>query len=226
MSTAHLDDLLAQARHHLQQHGWAVVPGAPFLRNRAADPAAALALARRFGRPSIRDGGPIWPVSPDPAAAEPTFSQRSGAAEPHTDSQYHAKPEPLVCLFVVRPAATGGDTLLLTAGDAVAAVAALPEGSQALRLLAEPRWSWTPPRVFVCAHPAPPPMPVLSGDGTIRWRADNLCPEISLPQARAANVFASCLRSAPGTVTLPQHPGDMVLIDNRRTPSPIPTGCC
>ncbi|MFC4588598.1 TauD/TfdA family dioxygenase [Sphaerisporangium corydalis] len=207
-----------RAKDELGRQGWTVLRKAAFLAHGRPDPAAVLRTVACFGRPSDRDGGcQIWPVAPRTTRAEATFSVRTGDAGFHTDAQYHRRPEDVVCLFVVRPAAEGGDTLLLTARDAVAALAREPMARPVLDSLSRPIWSWTPPEVFSGPGEAArqAPVPVLPGDGTMRWRRDNLarlCP----PQARAAAVLESSLRRAPA-VRIRQRPGDVIVIDNHRT---------
>uniref|UniRef100_UPI00157C9FD3 TauD/TfdA family dioxygenase n=1 Tax=Herbidospora sakaeratensis TaxID=564415 RepID=UPI00157C9FD3 len=153
----------------LATRGWAVVRGAWDVPTHAQ----ALRFAALFGRPSARDGGrAVWEVRPRPPGG--TFSQRGGPVPLHTDAQYHPDPEDLVCLFAVRPAADGGDSLLLPASGALAALRARPDGARAEAALRRPRWAWRIPAVFAAGRAAPP-APVLSGD-TVRWRPDNLVP--------------------------------------------------
>ncbi|MEO3812670.1 TauD/TfdA family dioxygenase [Sphaerisporangium sp. B11E5] len=208
---------IARARDELAARGWAVLSDAPFLPHGRPDPEGVLRIATGFGRPSSRDGGrEIWTVAPRTTRPGATFSMRAGGAAFHTDAQYHSRPEDVICLFVVRPAADGGDTMLLTARDVVATLRRDPAGETALERLAQPVWTWTPPDVFSRkAAAAVPPMPVLPGDGTVRWRRDNLGP-LCPPQAQAATVLESGLRRAPAT-RLSQNPGDVIVIDNRRT---------
>ncbi|WP_051760125.1 TauD/TfdA family dioxygenase [Herbidospora cretacea] len=191
----------------LATRGWVVVRGAWDVPTHAQ----ALRFAARFGRPSARDGGrAVWEVRPRPLGG--TFSQRSGPVPLHTDAQYHPDPEDLVCLFAVRPAADGGHSLLLPAGRALAALRARPDGARAETALRRPQWSWTTPAVFAGGRAAPP-VPVFSGD-TVRWRPDNL---VASEEGRAAAAaFAAALAGAgPAGVRL--TPGDVLLIDNRRT---------
>ncbi|MFC6082589.1 TauD/TfdA family dioxygenase [Sphaerisporangium aureirubrum] len=208
---------ILRARDELAACGWTVLEDAPFLPHGRPDPEGVLRIATGFGRPSSRDGGrEIWTVTPRTTRPGATFSIRAGGAGFHTDAQYHSRPEDVVCLFVVRPAADGGDTMLLTARDVVATLGRDPAGEVALERLAQPVWTWTPPDVFTGkAAAAVPPMPVLPGDGTVRWRRDNLGP-LRPPHAHAATVLESGLRRAPAT-RLRQHPGDVIVIDNHRT---------
>ncbi|GAA1507900.1 TauD/TfdA family dioxygenase [Sphaerisporangium rubeum] len=207
---------IARAQEELAARGWALLNDAPFLPHGRPDPEGVLRIATGFGRPSDRDGGrEIWTIAPRTTRPGATFSMRAGGAAFHTDAQYHSRPEDVICLFVVRPADDGGDTMLLTERDVVTALRREPAGETALERLAQPVWTWTPPDVFSKAAAAVPPMPVLPGDGTVRWRRDNLGP-LRPPQAQAATVFESGLRHAPA-VRLCHHPGDVIVIDNRRT---------
>ncbi|WP_062347945.1 TauD/TfdA family dioxygenase [Herbidospora yilanensis] len=202
------------AEDGLATRGWVVLRGAWDVPTHAQ----ALRFAARFGRPSARDGGrPVWEVRPRPLGG--TFSQRSGPVPLHTDAQYHPDPEDLVCLFAVRPAADGGHSLLLPARRALAALRARPDGARAEAALRRPQWSWTTPAVFAGGRAAPP-LPVLTGDltgdlggATVRWRPDNLVPAEG---RAAAETFTGVLaRADPEEVRL--TPGDVLLIDNRRT---------
>ncbi|GAA2207304.1 TauD/TfdA family dioxygenase [Nonomuraea monospora] len=207
---------IADARDDLAGRGWAVLhTGLRHTDGDAVDHAAVLRLAREFGVPSRRDGGQeIWPIRPsrtDPAA---TLSERAGAADFHTDAAYRADPEGVVCMFVVRPAADGGLTLLLHAATVKAELRRHALGERVLAELGKPRWQWRVPEVFgggedgACSRAA-----VMPGDGTVRWRADNLV-DLTLEQRRVASWFACLLRVLPGTVCLEHRPGDMIVIDN------------
>ncbi|MFI6324087.1 TauD/TfdA family dioxygenase [Nonomuraea sp. NPDC050556] len=202
-----------RVRAELKQQGWGLARGVPFMKEGRPVPSEVLALAARFGRPSTRDGGrAVWPVRPslgDPAA---TFSLRAGPAAFHTDAQYHRDPEPLVCLFVVRPARDGGDSMLLSARAAADRAEALSAVNR--RLLSEPCWFWRPPAPY--EHTAPAwRAPVFAGDGTVRWRADTLAPDLPRQVLQAGRAFAACLQDADAT-TIEQRAGDLLLIDNHR----------
>lgn len=204
------------ARNQLAHHGWAVLRGLPLLSHGQADEDRIMELVSMFGTPSTRDGGrTMWPVTPRTNRGDATFSVRSGAASLHTDSQYRRNPEDVVCLFVVRPAADGGHTLLLRTADAVAAVEQHPRGRQILKTLVEPRWAWKTPDVF----PAEPSFQaaVLAEDGRIRWRFDNLAPTLDAQQILAAAVFQACIETTTTVRQLRLGSGDLVIVDNRHT---------
>ncbi|MFI6498164.1 TauD/TfdA family dioxygenase [Nonomuraea typhae] len=210
---------IQSAKHDLARQGWAVLrTGRRFADGDTIDEKAVLDLAGRFGVPSSRDGGrEIWPVRPtrtDPAA---TLSERAGAAGFHTDAAYRPDPEPVICMFVIRPAADGGRTLLLGATAVAAELRRHALGARLLDTLAAPEWRWRVPEVFGGAPAGlSPPAAVLPGDGTIRWRADNLA-GLTCEQRRVASWFARLLKVLPQTVTLDHRPGDVIIIDNHRT---------
>ncbi|SDG79202.1 Taurine dioxygenase, alpha-ketoglutarate-dependent [Sinosporangium album] len=224
MASAELSEAsLAHARADLAAQGWALLRGLPFATYGTygtagtADEEAVLTLAERFGTPSDRDGGrAVWPVSPRAGHRTGTFSIRAGGAGFHTDSQYHARPEDIVCLFVVRPAARGGDTLLVTERETVSALHRHLDGQAALGALADPVWRWRTPEVYGTAEQQRP-VPVLPGDGTVRWRADNLAARRPGRESRAAAVLLDCLESAVAPERIEQRPGDLIVIDNHRT---------
>jgi len=205
-----------RARAALARQGWAVLRGAPFLTGGQPDLEAALRIASRFGSPSTRDGGrAVWPVAVTTERPGATFSIRAGEAGLHTDAQYRRMPEDLVCLFAVRPAASGGVTRLLRAAEARAALLRHSKGEWALEVLARPRWSWQAPEIFE----AEPPFhaPVLPGDGTVRWRIDTLAPGLTAEQVLAAAVFEASIEAAPEVVEVALDTGDVAVIDNHRT---------
>jgi alpha-ketoglutarate-dependent taurine dioxygenase len=207
---------LSAAKAELARSGWTVLRGLPFLAGGRPDPDRVLEVAAAFGTPSARDGNrPVWPVAAATDRPGATFSLRAGEARLHTDAQYHRRPEDLVCLFCVRPAAAGGHTRVLHAADAVAAVRRHPRARQVLLELARPQWSWVAPEVFQAesGHRSA----ILPGDGTIRWRGDNLRSGLSVDQVRAAAAFEACVEAASGVVEVRLGAGDLVVLDNRRT---------
>ncbi|WP_436761471.1 TauD/TfdA family dioxygenase [Streptosporangium sp. V21-05] len=209
---------IGRAAQSLDLRGWAVLRGQDFTSGHGADHAAVTDIARRFGTPSARDAGQaVWEVRPRPGRGHGTFSERAGPAPFHTDAQYRARPEDLVCLFVVRPAADGGATLLLGRADAEAGLGRRPHGDLVAAALRRPRWAWTVPEAFRSAPgETSPPAAVLPGDGTLRWRADNLAPRLDPFQRWAAAEFAACLRTAPGSRRIRHAPGGVIIVDNRR----------
>ncbi|GII90437.1 TauD/TfdA dioxygenase family protein [Sinosporangium siamense] len=231
MPSQSLSDLpVERARADLARRGWALLRDLPFTsaahaRTENADTGPTYAydedavrrIASCFGIPSDRDGGrTVWRVSPRTRRGRGTFSMRAGGAGFHTDSQYHNRPEDFVCLFVVTPAAHGGDTLLATESSTIAALGRHPDGGVALDALSRPVWRWRAPEVY-----GPPPMQfptaVLPGDGTIRWRADNLVAGLPPAQCRAAALLEHCLTGLLRPTRIVQRPGDLILIDNHRT---------
>jgi alpha-ketoglutarate-dependent taurine dioxygenase len=208
------------AKAALHRRGWAVLRDLPFLAAGRADERAVLAIASAFGIPSGRDGGcHVWPVRPDPRGEGDTFSTRSGAAGFHTDAQYHRVPESFVCLFTVRPARTGGLTRVLSVGDATGTLRARADGERLLRSLAEPVWRWRMPHSLGGCGDAggdPGGAPVLPGDGTMRWRGDNLAAGTPSAQRSVVPAVEQCLDTAQGAQTLALRPGDVVIVDNKR----------
>jgi alpha-ketoglutarate-dependent taurine dioxygenase len=211
---------LETAGRSLATHGWAVLhTGTSLMDGDSADQAALLRVTRHFGTPSSRDGGKeLWPVRPcrtDPAA---TVSERAGAATFHTDAAYRSDPEHLICLFVVRPATEGGETLLLGTDTVTSELRRHSLGQGLLTTLAKPVWRWQVPEVFRSAgEDCSPAAAVLAQDGGLRWRADNLAPGLTREQRRVAAWFASLLRVMPGVVRLEHRIGDLILIDNHQT---------
>ena len=209
------------ARDALRTRGWAVLRGLPFVDGGRVDEAAVLAISTAFGAPSSRDGGvPIRRVTPAPLGDGTTFSSRAGAAGLHTDAQYHRVPESLVCMFMVRPAASGGLTRLLTVRDAMAAVERRADGGRLISLLTQPVWRWRVPAEFAVDRNRPQYSATAAvlgpGGTTIRWRGDNLAPELPAMYRAAAQSVDRCFDSAPGMITVGLDAGDLVVVDNRR----------
>lgn len=198
-------------RDQVAIQGWAV-----FSDDRVAqeDMDAMAELANQFGKPSDRDGGPLWPITQ--RANTGTFSETNAEAEFHTDSQYHLEPEPYFLLFCVSPAACGGGVnTLLHLSDIKAELNEVFDEPDYLRLQA-PEWSWKTPQVFVKAG-APPlvdELPVF-GQGRIRWRYNNLLPADS-KQDFISIKFRDYLANHPARTTLTLRAGDVLLCDNHR----------
>ncbi|MDN3353871.1 TauD/TfdA family dioxygenase [Actinomadura sp. DC4] len=208
---ASIDDFQA-AKETLAHRGWAVLRGLPFVHDGEPDISSILRTAACFGRPSDREGGtPAWAVRPASDDARQTFSRRTGGATLHTDAQYRRVPEHLVCLFAVRPADDGGTTRILSASDARTALRGHEREHRLLERLARPDWAWRVPAPF----DGEPPFraAVLPGDGTIRWRVDNLAAGADRETARE---FAQRLETAPQVIELRLGVGDAVVLDNRR----------
>jgi alpha-ketoglutarate-dependent taurine dioxygenase len=205
------DPRLRDAREIVRERGWAVLRGLPVTGEARADEATALAIAAAFGEPSSRDGGdPVRRVTPAPRGAGTTFSSWSGAAGLHTDSQYHRVPEPLVCMFMVRPAARGGLTRLLSARDAVDALADRPDGDELLGLLAQPVWRWRVPAEFASTRLTAPAAkdrvaghvfrPVTRSTAAIKARSTSKSPEFAADRRRPEDSPPAAVLGADGTV--------------------------
>jgi alpha-ketoglutarate-dependent taurine dioxygenase len=206
---------LRVAKDTLAHRGWAVLSGLPFVHDGEPDIPYILRTAARFGRPSDREGGtPAWAVRPASEDPAQTFSRRAGGATLHTDAQYRRVPEDLVCLFAVRPAADGGVTRILGAPGARAALRGHERERWLLDRLARPDWAWEVPAPFAGERPFR--AAVLPGDGTIRWRADNLAAGVAGELREAARAFADRLETAPDVVRFRLDAGDAVVLDNRR----------
>ncbi len=206
---------LRTAEESLAHRGWAVLHGLPFVRGDEPDTPSILRVAARFGRPSYREcGTPAWHVRPASGDAAQTFSRRAGGATLHTDAQYRRVPEHLVCLFAVRPAADGGITRILTASDARSALRGDARERWLVNRLARPDWAWAVPAPF--GRERPFRAAVLHGNGTIRWRADNLAACVEPDLREAARHFADHLETAPQVVEVRLAAGDAIVLDNRR----------
>ncbi|HUO40896.1 MAG TPA: TauD/TfdA family dioxygenase [Mycobacterium sp.] len=170
------------------------------------------AFAYLVGRPSSRDRNrAVWSVRPRGSMGK--FSMRAGPADLHTDSTYHDRPEPFVLLYVERPAAHGGESLVLHVDDLRADLDDAQAADDTEPLLRAPIWRWQRPPAFgggpTSGHP------VLDGSG-VRWRSDNLVMDgADDSQRRAASRFAFAVENSRAVQTLRLDRGDALLIDNR-----------
>lgn len=172
-------------------------------------------LASSFGSLSRRDGGvAVWPVTP--RKPEGTFSETASEARFHTDSQYHASPEPFFLLACDRPAQDGGESLFLTRDD-VTKIAREALGAGGVRRLQKPVWSWVIPKVFQVPNfpKVSPPAPVLAKNWTIRWRIDNLVTQSAYDKA-LAHALADALDTSTRRAVLKLEAGEVLLCDNWR----------
>ncbi|MCW2651248.1 MAG: hypothetical protein JWR32_2224 [Mycobacterium sp.] len=199
-------DAFAAARASCEVQGFAVA------RLEFASSADLLAFAHCAGRPSSRDGGSaVWCVRPRGSTGK--FSMSTGPADLHTDSTYHDRPEPFVLLYVVRPAAQGGESLVLHIDDLQTDLGDFQAAADTEALLRAPIWRWKRPEAFgggqTSGHA------VLDGSG-VRWRGDNLVLDgAGDRQSRAALLLASVAGNSGAVRVLRLDRGDALLIDNR-----------
>jgi Taurine catabolism dioxygenase TauD, TfdA family len=199
-------DAFAAAREACEVQGFAVT------RLEFGCSADLLAFAHLAGRPSSRDRGTaVWCVTPRGSTGK--FSMKSGRADLHTDSTYHDRPEPYVLLYVERPAAQGGESLVLHVADLRTDLDDMQAAEETEALLREPIWRWKRPAAFGGGHTSG--HAVLDGSG-IRWRWDNLVMDgASDGQLQAASRLASAATNSKAVRTLRLDRGDALLIDNR-----------
>ena len=197
--------------HDFRENGFAVLAGY-LSRGRMAE--EMFSLATNLGVPSDRDGGQaVWPVQPKRTTG--TFSQTAGAADFHTDSQYHQDPESIFMLGCHTPARKGGESLVIRERDIRAAVGGSGWSHADKSLLSEPVWRWMVPEVFQCqgVRRLSDPKPVLPESGGMAWRFDNLQPE-NWAQLRVAYLFHDLLQRVPRT-QFAMRSGDLLLCCNR-----------
>jgi alpha-ketoglutarate-dependent taurine dioxygenase len=165
-------------------------------------------FAHQAGRPSSRDRDQIvWCVRPSGTTAK--FSMKAGPADLHTDSTYHDDPEPFVLLYVWRPAADGGESLVLHVDDLQTEL-----DGDTKAILREPIWRWKRPSAFggglTAGH-------AVIENGTVRWRLDNLIiGDDAEGQMHAAAQVAEVLDKSASVRTIRLDRGDALLVDNRR----------
>lgn len=179
----------------------------------AADPHEVTAFASRFGNVSDRDGGPAWRIAPRRSSG--TFSETAAAAPLHTDAQYRDEPEDAFVLACVRQARAGGDNVLLTVADLVAALTDRADWPELEPVLTMPIWRWRTPAVFGAPR-FNTPTAVLSrrddGSPVMRWRHDNLIHDDRY--AWAADIVAAVAEAHPSSRVLRLEAGHVLVCDN------------
>lgn len=218
---------LREAREQTREQGWAVLAlGESLSRGGAPVELACVAMACGWGRPSRTNPHHprlAWPVTPDLSTTRTTFSQTSGEAGMHTDSQYFQEPEPLFALFCLRADAPGlGSNQLV---DLRALIYRLErERPELVQQLREP-YPFRVPSIF-CRSGRDEEVellwaPIVS-EGILRYRLDTLedacaLPGVSIsdPQREALQVLSEEIERAP---RLQYHlqPGELLLVDNHR----------
>lgn len=194
----------------LPTRGWTVDDLGP---DAAANPDAVAAFASKFGRVSDRDGGSVWSVTA--RAASGTFSMTAAVAPLHTDAQYRNDPEQAFVLSCVRPAAQGGDTILLRVADLVETLTSRSDWAELEAVLTAPVWRWRTPKVF--GGPSMnAPTTVLSrrmdGSPIMRWRVDNLVKDERYTWA--AQVVAHVAETHPARAQVRLEAGHVLVCDN------------
>lgn len=178
-----------------------------------SNPETVVAYASGFGSVSNRDGGSVWPVTARVDSG--TFSMTAAEAPLHTDAQYRDDPEDAFVLACVRPACTGGDSVILSVADLVETLAARPDWLALKSVLTAPIWRWRTPAVFG-GPSSNTPVPVLNyrGDGSpvMRWRFDNLIRDERY--SWAAEIVAHVAATHPSTKLLRLEAGQVLVCDN------------
>lgn len=163
-----------------------------------------------------------WPIHAEqlPTSARPTFSQTTGEAALHTDTQYFEQAEPWFSLWCVHADRPGFGTSELLAVDNI-----LPQLSGAtIEQLSMP-YPFRVPPVFTQTQTDDAQevfwAPILTED-IIRYRYDTLCDALAIPtviisreQQDAWETLEHILQASPRV----QHhlqPGEILLVNNQR----------
>lgn len=194
--------------------GYLKLPG--FFRPEGAFVERLLALAEALGQPSTIDGGQaVWDVRP--TAIHGTFSQTAAPAAFHTDGAYLDRPPAHFLLACIRPASNGGTSLFLSTRKLHDSLRLSGWSENDLEALKQPAWSWRVPEVFRSVDKPDPSTPksVLSEDGSIAWREDNLVPTSS-KQDEVGRLLAAHLKRSVGEADAWRlKSGDAVICSNR-----------
>ncbi len=92
----------------------------------------------------------LWPVKPEikPSVSNTTFSQRTGEAAYHTDTQYFNNPENYMSLWCVTPDKDGGGVSGLVDGRKVVEEIEHRYGEDVLKTLSDPVYPFRVPSIF------------------------------------------------------------------------------
>lgn len=211
---------------------FALVRGLQFqLEEQFSSEVVAMAFAKTIGVPSPTGGHMsrcIWRVEPRPVSdsmPEKTFSERTGPADLHTDSQYRLEPEDYVALFVLKPANDGGASTVLNYDCVFEELSRSDEGRGALDLLMRPVFPFSVPPAFR-VRPSEAECviaPIIAQAPQIRYRKDTLAAglarmtELNTPDTRyALGVFEESLKRVPGIVTITVGSGEILMLNNHR----------
>lgn len=174
------------------------------------------ALTEALGQPSTIDGGrAVWDVRP--SAETGTFSETTAPAGFHTDGAYLQSPPAHFLLACIRPANDGGTSLFLSVRKLLGSLLRSGWSDSDLAALRHPTWSWRVPKVFRSVGKPDPSIPksVLSEDGGIAWRDDNLVP-VSPEQDDARKMLANHLSGmAKEADAWRLKAGDAIICSNR-----------
>lgn len=189
----------------------------------------ALCLAVGFPTPSSQHQATLlWNVRvrPVPAGRSATYSEHSGEADLHTDSQSFPQPEEYFALYVDRAARCGGGASLFLSADSLhQTLASTAEGREALGVLS----TWPFP-FYISAGEAGASgagavtlAPILGPGPAIRFRRDVLekgfaaRPDLDTPETRHAFEFLLEVLARQAPVVEYQLPdGSIALCDNHR----------
>jgi len=229
-----LQRLVNQILKNLQgSPGYVVLQALPLLTlEQKYHEALLLRIAETLGIPG-RTGGAnsklIWEVRPRsdlPTGYVPSITERDGAADLHTDSQYRSYPEGCVLLFVVRPASSGGETLLLDADTLLESLTSGVEGRAAYDVLRQARFPFAVPMAFRTESQTPEYVAatIFSETPVIRYRHDAIIegfaidPDLATKDARwALDTLSEVIRNTAAKTTREAlSAGDIILINNHR----------
>jgi alpha-ketoglutarate-dependent taurine dioxygenase len=167
-------------------------------------------LAHALGTPSTADGDrAIWDVRP--VSKSGTFSAF------HTDGAYLGTSPKHFLLACVNPARRGGHTLLKQTVHLAKELLEAGWSHNEIDLLRRPVWRWIVPAIFHAPDKPSPSQPksILSDDGSVAWRFDNLvCP--TTYHQRVAEKFHDFLAvGSASTMRFLLGAGDVLLCSNR-----------
>lgn len=187
---------------------------------------AAIAISCVFGEPTQTDRRKLkiaWPIRHDPTAKGiVTFSQTMGEAAFHTDTQYYEHPERYFGLFCMTADEQGKGTNRLVDGSRI--LAELTRQRPDMLPILQQDFPFRVPTVFTSDGESVEITwaPILSSDGSLRYRLDTLREAIGLPQVeiesekiKAIEAFEECL----GQIQPIEHhlrPGEALFANNHR----------
>lgn len=231
-ATGDAPDLAALAddvRGRLESDGFAKVDNLPFMT--LQDPARAvflLSLCSCLGTPTPTDPRMktiIWPIHDRPELPEgdKSITERLGESELHSDNSWVPAPEPIVALFVVRPASDGGESRMLHTEKVLAALRGTPDGQRCEEVLRGNMLPFDVPVSFRRrAHVPEIHYAYALTDQRMRWRFDVIAkgleahPERDLQEVRFAINHLRATINGLVAIQTPQPASSALFIANDR----------
>ncbi|CDH24560.1 TauD/TfdA family dioxygenase [Xenorhabdus bovienii] len=149
-----------------------------------------------------------------------TFSERYGECPLHSDSAFSKYPEKYLTMYVIKPAADGGDSIFVSIKDLTKEMINTPDGSKCLSILFNEIFPFETPSSFDNSSPTFLG-PILEGDNKIRFRYDCIIkgfkkyPDVKTTEkVWAVEFFNNYLQYKASKKIFPGEMDQLIIIDN------------